>query len=785
MTTRWTRRDFLKESGLGAASISLASVGCEPSSDENAETMSPAGETPDDRAGLRDELPRKPNIAIVGGGPAGLSAAFHLTREKDWNRRYDVTVYQLGWRLGGKGATGRNEDKGWRIEEHGIHGFCRFYFNTWKMMKEVYTELHPDDRALLAAGTLEEAFLPSSVTYSVEFRERWRTTVDYMPIRKGEPWDDEEPDLGLLAMLGGALRGVLGLGRRDDDGSGQDDLPPDTAGAQTKETAARLLGEVETIQREDPSLDRDAARLEPVLDRWIRDLDALTDERARMDDLALSASAGRSRMITTADFYLAVAKGLAKERWKALRQRRPWDLDDLDDVDYRDWLREHGASKHTLSAPISLAIPNILFAYPKGDSTQPPRLSAASFLNWVGRSLLGRGEYFYFMQAGTGESVVLPLYLLLKRRGVKFEFFHKLVGMRSGKGAGKELSVEELHFEEQASIDGGGPYDPLRKLPGRGYRVWPNQPRWDQLAGVEKTSDRDFEAWSEDGLDTPAKTLVRGTDFDYVVWAMPPSMIPLVGDEALKRTWKAVNEHLPTTATQAVQLWLTADTQDLGWPRAHLKPDGTARYGSGTFPNPLNGCVAFDDLIDQEAWGSDGPKGLLYLCSQLHTLPGQSRDDELTRVRSTVNASVRLMGNFLTKGRAEPPDRVDPQSLDYDLLYDPTPGHTGAERLGYQYVRTNSRPTEAYVQAPPKGLLGRLDAWDSGYENLVPAGDWIRTGFNLGSFESAVTGGKLAAFALTGSPKIASVVGYRLWHGHAGGRIRQALMRGPRIPVKT
>ena len=50
----------------------------------------------------------KAKIAIVGAGPAGLSTAFFLTdpaTNPNWADRYEVDVYQLGWRVGGKGAT--------------------------------------------------------------------------------------------------------------------------------------------------------------------------------------------------------------------------------------------------------------------------------------------------------------------------------------------------------------------------------------------------------------------------------------------------------------------------------------------------------------------------------------------------------------------------------------------------------------------------------------------------------------------------------------------------------
>ena len=60
-------------------------------------------------------------IAILGGGAGSLAAAHFLSAAPDWRERYEITVYQQGWRLGGKGASGRNAQLGQRIEEHGLH----------------------------------------------------------------------------------------------------------------------------------------------------------------------------------------------------------------------------------------------------------------------------------------------------------------------------------------------------------------------------------------------------------------------------------------------------------------------------------------------------------------------------------------------------------------------------------------------------------------------------------------------------------------------------------------
>ena len=50
-------------------------------------------------------------VAILGGGIAVLSAAYELSETDE----YEVTVYTMGWRLGGKGASSRNEALGNRV----------------------------------------------------------------------------------------------------------------------------------------------------------------------------------------------------------------------------------------------------------------------------------------------------------------------------------------------------------------------------------------------------------------------------------------------------------------------------------------------------------------------------------------------------------------------------------------------------------------------------------------------------------------------------------------------
>src|SRR3546814_5070715 len=61
----------------------------------------------------------------------------------------------------------------------------------------------------------------------------------------------------------------------------------------------------------------------------------------------------------------------------------------------------------------------------------------------------------------------------------------------------------------------------------------------------------------------------------------------------------------------------------------------------------------------------------------------------------------------------------------------------GVARLDQQFWKPNIDPTERYTTSPPGSTQYRLKAWDSGFSNIVLAGDWIYTGLNVGSFEGA------------------------------------------------
>ena len=138
-------------------------------------------------------------IAILGGGVSGITAAFAITSEPDWQQKYDITLYQLGWRIGGKGASGRNRKEYDRIEEHGIHVWFGFYYNAFKNMRACYEELNRPPGAPFA--TLEEAFIPHHNTaFAQYFDDKWQFWPIITPPLPGKPGEGFRPKTLFQAM---------------------------------------------------------------------------------------------------------------------------------------------------------------------------------------------------------------------------------------------------------------------------------------------------------------------------------------------------------------------------------------------------------------------------------------------------------------------------------------------------------------------------------------------------------------------------------------------------------
>ncbi len=131
-------------------------------------------------------MTRQRKVLVLGGGCSGVAAALALTATPALRERNAVTVVERSWRLGGKGATGRDPTRGWRIEEHGLHVWMGFYERAFGAVRRVLEELGPD--ASPRCRTFDDAFSPRH-TFSVWSTDAQRPWSVRLPTRPGRPGD--------------------------------------------------------------------------------------------------------------------------------------------------------------------------------------------------------------------------------------------------------------------------------------------------------------------------------------------------------------------------------------------------------------------------------------------------------------------------------------------------------------------------------------------------------------------------------------------------------------------
>ncbi len=125
-----------------------------------------------------------------------LATAFELS-EGDWTDRFErITVYQRGWRLGGKGASSRGPNG--RIEEHGLHVLLGYYDHTFDVMRRCYETL---DRGRSDPScpirTWDDAVAPSNLVGVVDRHDgAWEPWVAAFSPFAGRPGGGAEGPTG-------------------------------------------------------------------------------------------------------------------------------------------------------------------------------------------------------------------------------------------------------------------------------------------------------------------------------------------------------------------------------------------------------------------------------------------------------------------------------------------------------------------------------------------------------------------------------------------------------------
>ncbi|SES15875.1 NAD(P)-binding Rossmann-like domain-containing protein [Pedococcus cremeus] len=660
---------------------------------------------------------------------AGLTTAWELSSGDCREQLDSITVYQRGWRLGGKGASSRGPHG--RVEEHGLHVLLGCYDATFRVLREVYAEL---DRAVTDPACplpgWRDAFVPAGAVGLADRHDgAWSHFVtqfssnDALPGEPGAedrrltPVDVASRTVGLLMDFHRAVsapgppaevylsasptprpaRSDLGALLR---GTGLTGFAVALQGLTRAEQLASGAGPDEEVTR----------RLAALLGAW----------RDGIRGVVLADPALR-RTWQLVDLVVTSLQGMVVD---GLLTANSYDA--IDHLDYGEWLARHGAAPETLDSPIVRGMHDLTFAYAGADRTRPG-FSAGLGLHLAGRMLFDfKGSIFWRMQVGMGEAVFAPLYEALVRRGVDFRFFRRLDHL--GLAPGGSLGTVEL--TRQADLAAGrARYDPLVRLDD--LPCWPHRPLVEQLA--DDPGDQLESHWWP-GAGTGRETLVAGEDFDVAVLAVSVGMVPHVASELVRASprWRRMVERVGTVATQSAQLWLDASESDLGW-------SGPPTVTLTGFGDTFETWAAMSHLLPRESWPtSGGPRSIAYLCGAMPDVdPGSA--DEVVRHRLTRFLETEV-GSLWPKANGR-------NGFRWNLLWDDE-GRCGPDRLAAQYLRANVDPSDRYVQSLPGTGRFRLAPGDTGFDNLVVAGDWTACGFDAGCLEAATRSGVLAARAV-------------------------------------
>lgn len=681
-------------------------------------------------------------IAILGGGMASMAAALELTNAKDWRQQYEITIYQMGWRLGGKGASGRGIHN--RIEEHGLHIWFGFYENAFRMIQQVYRENETNRPPGTPLREWTEAFKPANfiaVTDRVSngSEAQWDVWPFHFLPESGHPGD------GVQQTFWDSVCRWIGIIER----TYSESFSPSAfryfvrriwfslyewlrraAGADGKSTfhmRRQSLLHIRKAKHFAHSLSRDSQqhKVSEHLE-LAKLLESFRDsERKRVGLEAGGLNPDARRLFEMFDLGATVAIGLLVDGYVA----NPSALDNLEE-DLQVWLRKHGASPlacDVRQSAILRALYDLVFAYVDGDVSRPS-FEAGIAVRCMLLIMAGyKGSILWKMQAGMGDTIFGPIYEVLQKRGVKFEFFHRVSGLDLNP---EGTAVDAIRMDVQAALkDPRKAYAPLivcEELPA----CWPAHPLYDQLAEGKQLEEGRFnlESFWTTWKNAGTKTLKVGEDFDQIVLGISIGALPYLfpNPKNLPRAFQLMLEKVQTVGTQSLQLWVNRGLEDLGWQQGNVVLDA--------FADPLNTWAVMDHLLPRESWPPGLVQGLHYFCGPMAGgIPPRSDREApakaLQRVTAAGDSFIQRNLPFLWPKMNHPQFKIEAR-----------------------YNRANIDPSERYVLSVAGSTKYRLKANESGLANVTLAGDWTNNGFNAGCIEAAIMSGMQAANAIQGRP---------------------------------
>lgn len=709
-------------------------------------------------------------IAVLGGGLSAMTTIYHLMQEPDWQQKYDITVYQLGWRIGGKGASGVNTDVANRIEEHGLHLWMGFYENAFLMMENVYKDLQrsPD----MPLPTLEDAFKTHNFFVFEEYiNNEWLDWKIDFPTLPGTPGDGLMPNnrqfwerwinfivqqIRLYYESNAPNNGwkenwsfVSRIWKKANQPA-TDEMHPlekkvyawikDTVNSLEKKVIDGVLSAGEKMLNnmlhllqnvdKDINTEKEESLLFIVLKRLRKWFWQTLEPQIVSNNLA-------RRLWIIIDLSSTLIKGLLKDKIIVVENGKMiFNFDQVNEEDYTEWLIRHGANKeYTINSPLVRSMYDGPFSFVKGDTTKP-NIEAGTILRiFLRLAFTCKKSVVWKMQAGMGDTIFAPIYELMKREGIKFKFFQNV---RNLKLSADKTFVESIEIGEQVTLV--QPYEPLINI--NGLPCWPTKPNYAYIDAEEaqalQAQNIDLECHWRTWQDRNIIHLQKGIDFDEVVVGFSLGSVPHICRELVSanKAWQQMTTHVQTVQTQAYQLWFNQNAKTLQVHENKLV---------STYTEPVDTFAAMNHLLKLEQWTpAQNVQYLAYFCGVLDeptAIPTENQADfpqkEKQRVEENLRQYIKQHLQHLLKG-----------------AYNEETGEFKEDYLVASYARANISPSERYVLSVKGSSKFRIRTNETGFSNLYITGDWIQNGFNAGFVEGAVVAGIWTARKLSGNPAI-------------------------------
>ncbi|WP_224241304.1 NAD(P)-binding protein [Hyalangium gracile] len=693
----------------------------------------------------------KKKVAVLGGGAGALTTAYYLSRTPELREEYEVTVYQVGWRLGGKGASGRGPHG--RIEEHGLHLFWGFYENAFALMRECYRVMNRPATAPLA--TFEQAFRPRDLIAMEDFVQgNWQRWVVPFPANSRRPGEGLE-DTASWEVIEGLLRVALELFGKLKGGL---TLSAERGPAQLVEevvlaVGTRLLEQAHATaaaaaQEHVVALESLGAKILDLMRDFLQWLWEQIEHLIESNFLLYQLSVGL-------DFIMANLIGILED---GVLTRG---FNSIDGVDYREWLKKHGASELTLRSVLARVIYDAAMSMVDGDPDRQS-IGAGSALRALLRiGLTYQGHVAYEFSASMGDTVFVPLYEACRKNGVRFEFFHRVEEVVAERVPGGQPRITKLRIGRQVDLkDPAAGYDPLITV--KNLPCWPDRPLYDQIVQGEQLlrENIDLESFYTPWRSVAERVLEVDKDFHQVVFGIPVASVRYLCPTLmeLNPAWRRMVDEVATIQTQAFQLWLSKDQRALGWTVGAPLLTG--------YVEPLDTWADMTSVLPREGWAQpNAPLTVAYFCGPLpgptippppteHGYPARQKAVALENALGFLRNDIGVLWP-----RATQPN--NPAVFDWNLLV-PSNERAGEERFATQYWRANVDPSERYTLALPGTAKARIRPDGTGFSNLTICGDWVDNGFYIGAAEGAVISGMQAFRAVTG--RKLRIAGEAFWY---------------------